>query len=149
MAWYGSASPISPADEAEEVVDMPASSSAAGEKVSDPSAWVRSYMRSCEAQYRRWVQSLHDSRDEGVKYQWWTDAEFRKAGVPPRLPCESPAFGTEKGLPWIVFHKHPDLVPIGHAEWQEFNRRIRWLGCTPTQGVELRRRAREVGVKWP
>lgn len=149
MDWFGDASPVTPTGDANAVNSAVPTSSAACTQVRDPSEWIRNHARSCETRYRTWVNYIHASQDGNLKYRWCTDSELRKYGVPPRLPCEVPGFGTDERAPWLFTRAHPLLVPVGHHEWQEFNRRIFFLGISTTQGLELRRRNRDVGVRWP
>lgn len=113
--------------------------------------WIRRHSTKLEEEYTTWVEQLKYHRDPVLRVRCLTCAERGRLNVSMPSSGIEPIFkNDDKTWEIISFaRKYPHLLPRGQAEEEEFERRVWFMGISVIQGLELRRRCREVGCSWP
>ena len=117
----------------------------------DEMQWIRAHSRQMEASYKQWVATLKAKTDQSVRNRYLTAAERARGDVYMSMSSEVPAFYNDRGSAetMIFARRFPHLMPRGHAEMEEFERRVWFLGVSLMQGLEFRRRSWSAGAHWP
>ena len=120
-------------------------------KTVDDKRWIRAHARDMEIQYRRWLASVQSKGEPSERVRYMTSSELASQELCPSSSSNTPVFHHERGSAetMIFARKYPHLMPRGHAEMEEFERRVWFLGVSFLQALEFRRRSRDAGGVWP
>ena len=120
-------------------------------KALDDKRWIREHARDMEIQYRRWLAKVQSKGEPSERVRYMTSSELASQELCSSSASNTPVFQHARGNAetMIFARKYPHLMPRGHQEMEEFERRVWFLGVTFVQALEFRRCSRDAGGVWP